>query len=287
MTAQVTVGVDGSQESLAAARWAAREAVLREVPLRLVHVEEWPTAAEPAVGPRDRTGAEGTAALLHDTAEQARSEHPGLEVFTGQALGRAGAELTAVANESDLTVLGSRGLGGIRGYLLGSVSLQVAGAAQRPVALVRGDGSTPGTGGAGILVGVDLAHSCDALLAFAFAEASRSGQPLRFLNCWTPPPSYGQAAWINPGLVEDMGEHRIKGLGDLLEPWQRRYPGVEAKAEAILGGSGVQLVEAAGEAELVVVGRRSRHTALGPHLGHAAHAVIHHSPAPVVVVPCR
>lgn len=44
MTVQVTVGLDGSSESVAAAAWAAREAVRREAPLRMVHVEELPVA---------------------------------------------------------------------------------------------------------------------------------------------------------------------------------------------------------------------------------------------------
>ncbi|MDI3406869.1 universal stress protein [Streptomyces cavernicola] len=311
MTAQVTVGIDDSEESLAAARWAAGDAAAREVPLRLVHVEPWPSTPE-AVEPYDRTASDRAAGLLHDTAEWARGEYPGLEVFTGQALGRPGEELTAAANESDLTALGSRGLGGVRGFLLGSVSLQVAGTARRPVVLVRA-GSAFGSRPGGILVGFDLddSHACDALLAFGFAEAYRTGWPLRFLNCWTLPPTYGQASVINPGLIEDMAEQRVKGMGDLLEPWRRRYPEVEARTEARLGSAGLQLVEASGEAsggasgeasggassratggasggaELVVLGRRTRPLPLGPHLGHATHAVIHHSPAPVAVVPVR
>ncbi|MET8509236.1 universal stress protein [Streptomyces sp. NPDC004787] len=54
------------------------------------------------------------------------------------------------------------------------------------------------------------------------------------------------------------------------------------------GGGGLpayQLVEASQNAQLVIVGRRSRKVPLGAHLGHVAHAVIHHSPAPVAVIP--
>jgi hypothetical protein len=69
MTAQVTVGLDGSEECLAAVGWAASEAVLREVPLRLVHVEEWPntrrcpcrTPAPWPSGPRGCCGTRRTA----------------------------------------------------------------------------------------------------------------------------------------------------------------------------------------------------------------------------------
>ncbi|MFM9372704.1 universal stress protein [Streptomyces sp. Da 82-17] len=289
MTAQVAVGVDGSQESLAAARWAAREAELRKVPLRLVRVAERPgdTAELPYdgddCGGYDRDGRAG-AAVLREAEAWVRAAHPGVEVFTGQALGRAGAELTAAANESDLLVLGSRGLDGLRGFLLGSVSLRVAGAARRPVALVRA-GARGAESGGEILVGVDLIHPCDALLAFAFAVASRGGRSLHFLNCWTLPPSYGRGAPVNPGLVEDMCTHRVKGLGDLLEPWRRRYPEVGTRVESVLGGASGRLVTASTQASLVVVGRRTTRTP--SHLGHVAHALLHHSPVGVAVVPVR
>lgn len=52
MPHHVTVGLDGSPESSAAAEWAAREALLRGVPLRLVHADEWPVSATiPVTGP--------------------------------------------------------------------------------------------------------------------------------------------------------------------------------------------------------------------------------------------
>ncbi|MGW6396144.1 universal stress protein [Streptomyces sp. NPDC055103] len=285
MSAQVTVGLDGSAESLAAARWAATQAVLREVPLRLVHVEEWPSMPEvPMAYARTLAHDEQTARLMREEADRARQNHPDLEVITEHAHGRAAEELTAAANEADLTVLGSRGLGGVRGFLVGSVSLAVVGAARQPVVLVRVTDEREAPEG-GIVVGVDIHHPCEALLAFAFSEAARWGTPLRFLHSWTLPASYGYAAIVDPGIGEELGGHLLGGLDDLLEPWRKRYAGVEVKAESVMGSPTYQLVEASRTARLVIVGRRSRNVPLGPHLGHVAHAVIHHSPAPVAVVP--
>ncbi|MEF9886999.1 universal stress protein [Streptomyces sp. P9-A4] len=283
MTAQVTVGLDGSDESLAAARWAATQAVLREVPLRLVHVEEWPNTPEVPLA-FARTLDERTERLMREETDRARKNHPDLEVITENARGRAAEELTAAANEADLTVLGSRGLGGVRGFIVGSVSLAVVGAARQPVVLVRPEDNRAGLGG-GIVVGVDIHHPCDALLAFSFSEAARKGTPLRFLHSWTLPASYGYAAMVDPGIGEELGGHFLGGLNDLLVPWRKRYAGVEVEAKSVVGSSAHQLVEASQTAQLVVVGRRSRNVPLGPHLGHVAHAVIHHSPAPVAVVP--
>ena len=143
--------------------------MLREVPLRLVHVEEWPnTPAVPLA--YARTLDERTARLMRNETDHARKDHPDLEVITERARGRAAEELTAAANEADLTVLGSRGLGGVRGFIVGSVSLAVVGAARQPVVLVRAKDERAGPEGA-VVVGVDIHHPCEALLAFSFSEA--------------------------------------------------------------------------------------------------------------------
>ncbi|MEV6202916.1 universal stress protein [Streptomyces sp. NPDC051771] len=284
MTAQVTVGLDGSEESIAAARWAAGEAALREVPLRLVHVEEWPNTPEIPI-PYARTLYQRAEALLHDEAGRAREEHPDLEVTTERARGRAADELVAAADESDLLVLGSRGLGGVLGFVVGSVSLAVVGTARRPVVLVRAERPDPASSARGIVVGVDLHHPCEPLLAFAFGEAARRRAPLRFLSTWTVPSSYGYAAMVDPGIGEELGAGVRVGLDELLSPWRTRYPGADVTAKAVVGSAAYQMTEASREAELVVVGRRARRLPVGPHVGHVAHAVVHHSPAPVAVVP--
>ncbi|MFC8277979.1 universal stress protein, partial [Streptomyces sp. NPDC057271] len=265
MTAQVTAGLDGSKESLAAAGWAAAEAVSREVPLRLVHVEEWPNAPELPLS-YAHTLAERAESLLREEADLTRRNHPGLEVLTQRARGRAAEELTAAANQADLTVLGSRGLGGIRGFIVGSVSLAVVGAARQPVVLVR-EGADHAARDGGIVVGVDISRPCEALLGFSFNEAARRGVPLRFVHSWTLPASYGYAAVMDPGIGEELGDHLFGELDDLLEPWRKRYAGVDVAAEAVTGSAAYQLVEASQTAQLVVVGRRSRKIALGAHLG--------------------
>ncbi|MFF5338464.1 universal stress protein [Streptomyces sp. NPDC013181] len=283
MTGQVIVGLDGSEESLAAVEWAAEEARVRQVPLGLVHVQELP--ANPEV-PQSQVveAAERAGELLRETAERLRAEHAGLDVSVSQTTGRAAEELTAAANTADITVLGSRGLGRASGFLAGSVSLAVVGSAVNPVVLVRAHDERRAVGD-GMLVGLDLDHVSDALLAFSFAEADRWKIPLRFMHSWTLPASYGYAALMDPALGIDQSEHLGRTMQGLLEPWRRRFPEVEATAKAVVGSSALQMVEASGEAELVVVGRRTRRLPLGPHLGHVAQAVIHHSPAPVVVVP--
>jgi nucleotide-binding universal stress UspA family protein len=292
MNPHVAAGVDGSPESLAAAQWAAREAVLRDVPLHLVHVEEWPVAPSVplAFAPSTDVWSEN---LLREAADQARRDHPGLEVATEHVRGRARGKLTSAAEEADLTVLGSRGLGGVVGFLIGSVSLAVVATATQPVVLVRSENSAQAPsapaataqGSGGIVLGLDIYHPYDPLIAFAFGEAARRGGPLCVLHSWALPASYGYAAITDPGIGVVLGQHASEGLAELLRPWRPRFPEVQVTERAAVGVAAGELLHAAQGADLVIVGRERRRSPLGPHLGHVAHAVIHHSAAPVAVVP--
>ncbi|AJE83625.1 stress-inducible protein [Streptomyces albus] len=284
MTRHVAAGIDGSAESTAAAQWAAREAAVREVPLLLVHVEEWPYTPELPLPYADAAAAEGEK-LLHDESEHARKSHPGLEVLTRHVRGGAAEKLTAAAQEAELTALGSRGFGRALGYLLGSVSLTVVGAARQPVVLVRALEEQPRSQEGALLVGVDLQHPSEGLLAFAFAQADRRGLPLRVLHAWTLPVSYGQAAIVDPGIGTELTHQLHHELSARLKPWRERYAGVECEARVVLGSAAYQMTEESSGAELVMVGRRPRRAPFGPRVGHVVQALVHHSPAPVAVVP--
>ncbi|MGW1296682.1 universal stress protein [Streptomyces sp. NPDC002533] len=291
MPGHVTVGLDESLESRAAARWAAREAALRGVALHLMHVEEWPITPEMPLT-STQSLVERYETLLRETADRARQDRPGLEVTTELVQGRAVEELTRAANEAEVTVLGSRGLGGVVGFLVGSVSLGVIGKVRSPVVLVRRPEETdaaaspepPSDAGPRIVLGVDLAHPCDALLSFAFGQADRRNAALQVVHSWSLPPSYGYAAILDPGLGSGLGQRAAEGLTELLRPWRAEFPRVEVAEKAVMGPAADELVQASRGAGLVVVGRRGSR-ALGFHIGHVAHAVIHHSAAPVAVVP--
>ncbi|MDX5571520.1 universal stress protein [Streptomyces sp. ID01-9D] len=315
MNRHVTVGLDDSTESHAAAAWAAREAASRGVALRVVHVEEWPITPEIPLTLAEAL-VERYETLLREAAERARRDHPGLDVTTEMVHGRAGAELTRAADEAEVMALGSRGLGGFVGFLVGSVSLAVVAASSRPVVLVRAErpgaeaGATEsgaaagGAGAAGtaerasagaedaaavsarpdVVLGLDIAHPSDPLLDFAFGTAARRDLPLRVVHSWSPPASYGYAAILDPEIGTGLGRRAAEGLTELLRPWRSRFPEVRVVEKVVVGPAARELVHASRGAELLMVGRRGRRPAL-PHLGHVTHAVIHHSAAPVAVVP--
>ncbi|MEU4498541.1 universal stress protein [Streptomyces sp. NPDC023998] len=298
MTRNVTVGLDGSPESLASAAWAAREALLRDVPLHLVHAEEWPTtAAVPMVGPEVQQ--QWADKVLTDAADELRQRHPGLEITTLRLSGSPAAALSIEAAHAEMLVLGSRGLGSIMGFLIGSVGMATVSATEQPVVLVRAPKhhdkeSRTRSGGAeqteaasgyrDVVVGLDIYQSCDKLLAFAFDEAARRGCTLRAVHGWTLPLVFSYAPMLDPGIQLEVGRQVEQALSDMLLPWRQKFPSVQVVERALIGSPAQQLVYSAADADLVVVGRRLRRAPLGGHIGPVAHAVMHHSAAPVAVV---
>lgn len=118
MTAPVTAGVDGSNESRAALAWAAREAERRRLPLHVVHAWRFEVHDAVDLGDRDDQGRR-----VHDMVDgmvrEVAERHPGLEVTCEIAEGRAVDVLTAAAAEAQLLVLGSRGHGVLVGFQIG------------------------------------------------------------------------------------------------------------------------------------------------------------------------
>jgi nucleotide-binding universal stress UspA family protein len=139
----IVVGVDGSQHSIDALRWAADEARLRGSRLRVVGTFTTPimsTGYEVAVpDPVDMQAASNT---MLDAAVDSVAGAGGLddvEVVREVHEGHAGERLIALSREADLLVVGSRGHGGFMGLLLGSVTTYVVNHAVCPVVVVRHD----------------------------------------------------------------------------------------------------------------------------------------------------
>ncbi|MET9854515.1 universal stress protein [Streptomyces sp. NPDC006450] len=286
MNRHVTVGVDGSPESRAAALWGAREAAVRQVPLRLVHAVDWPEA--PLVPRPGRENADRWAdEALTEALEELRLRYPRVEVTTRCLSGRPAAALAAEAADAALLVLGSRGTGGLVGFLLGSVSLSTLAATETPVALVRVTDEPRGdatTSFGEIVVGLDIHEATDRVLSFAFEEADRRGCTLRAVHGWKLPAAYAYVPFADPANERDIGRSVTQMLEDTLRPWRHKFPAVEVTHQAFMGSAGGQLVMAAAGADLVVVGRHLRRSPLGAHVGPVAHAVLHHAAAPVVVI---
>ncbi|MFH0173629.1 universal stress protein [Streptomyces cacaoi] len=288
MTVPITAGVDGTDESLAALAWAAREAVRRDLGLRVVHA--WRFQPDAAADVADRDAQEQ---WVRDSVRQAvatvAERHPALAVTTDVREGGPVETLVAAAADAELLVLGSRGHGAVVGFLLGSVGQQVIAEAARPVVLVRaGDKPSSEVAGHEIVVGQHGEPEDSApALRFAFETAAARGAGVRAVRAWTLPPVFA----YSPGslkLADDAGglePYEKKALADALEPWRERFPDVPVVEHVEMGSAGQVLLSVSGRAQLMVVGRRAHRTAVGARIGSVAHGVLHHADCPVAVVP--
>ncbi|GGW40828.1 universal stress protein [Streptomyces lucensis JCM 4490] len=286
MTRPITAGVDGTEESLAALDWAGREAVRRGLPLRVVHA--WRYAESLATADRTTQHAwasEGT----EQAVRTVRERHPGLEVGVDVVEGGAAHALAAAAAEAETLVLGSRGYGRVVGFLLGSVGRQVVAEATRPVVLVRAGGkATAEAAGRDVVVGQQGApEDSAAALRFAFETAAARGATVRAVRAWTLPPVFA----YSPGSLKLLDEagglepYEKQALADALQPWRERFPDVPVAEHVEMGSAAQVLLSVAGGAQLMVVGRRARRTAVGARIGSVAYGVLHHADCPVAVVP--
>ncbi|QNE73511.1 universal stress protein [Streptomyces finlayi] len=286
MSRPVTVGVDGSPEAVAAAGWAAGEAVLRGVNLRIVYADEWqgPTTAQYG-GPEARS--RWAEELLAEAAGAVRREHPSLEIETRHRSGQPSEILATEASEAGLLILGSRGLGGVRGFLFGSVGMATVSVTERAVVLVRApgrpDGAVPAGPARDVVVGVDIDQLFAPLLDFAFQEAVLRGDRVLVLHGWSISPVVRDASAL-VAAEREMGPDIARRLTEALRPWRREFPSAEVVERSPIGGPARLLLHAADNADLVVVGRRVRKGTLGAHIGSVTHALIHHCPAPIAVI---
>ncbi|MFE6196139.1 universal stress protein [Streptomyces sp. NPDC057838] len=298
MSRTITVGLDGSSESRAAAEWAAREASLRGLPLRLVHVWEpvpEPLAQAPLLGAE--TQQHWSERIPRETAEGLRLRHPGVAVDMEQIHGRPMDALARAAGDAELMVLGSRGLSGVGGFLVGSVGMSVIAHTETPVVLVRAgeqaadehEQDPAGIPSAAtpyrpVVLGLDTGHPHEAVIAFAFEEAARRGTSLKAVHGWSLPPYYAYGLPADLQFHAELGRQEAAALAEVLRPWREKYPDVEVVEQSRSGSPSRQVIDASREASLVVVGRRIRRRPFGVHIGPVTHAVLHHAAAPVAVV---
>jgi nucleotide-binding universal stress UspA family protein len=298
MLPPVVVGVDESPESPAAAEWAAREALRRDRPLRLVHAWNWHarSADGPSAGAAQRYLARRT---LRRAGDRIRHTCPTVRLTDELVQGPSTEALLRAAERAEMLVLGSRGLSGFTGFLVGSVALGVVARATRPVVLVRvgeegadehfpdAEGSTSArTGCRDVVLGIDLGDACDEVIEFAFEAARTRRARLHVVHAWQAPSPFGLGAG-EVGLVAEpqQAEEWLGFLTAVLQLWREKYPDVEVAESVAAGRASQVLVRAASGAGLLVVGRRITERPALARIGPVTHAVVHNVGCPVAVVP--
>jgi nucleotide-binding universal stress UspA family protein len=281
----IVVGIDGSDESMSAARWAAAVAARFDAPLELVNglpganhlLTEAATAIRAAALAEYR---EHGAAILKSAEEEARATVPGLEVFTLRCDEPADALLASRSHTAQLVVLGSEAITPATAVLVGSTTLAVSARSTCPVVVWRGDQSVPNH--QPVVLGVDGRTDAVAFRT-AFEFAHRFDVELRAVHAGS---SFRPPAWMTiPFLVDWDGLETLEWANLLmaLEPWTDRYPDVRVTNFVEPDGPATALLRHASDAQLVVVGSRNRPLLAGTILGSTGLNLLHHCPTPVVV----
>lgn len=133
----IVVGVDASDPSKEALRWASRQAELTGDELRVVMSWEIPSMAYWAPVPEGLDFEKETGQVLHRTVVEVLGEHPTVAVTELVREGHPAPVLLAESAHADLLVVGSRGHGEFTGMLIGSVSEHCVTHASCPVVVVR------------------------------------------------------------------------------------------------------------------------------------------------------
>ncbi|MDL2081468.1 universal stress protein [Streptomyces sp. GXMU-J15] len=288
MSGLVVVGVDGSASSLAAVETAAREARWRGAGLRVVHAFLWPAMHVP-LGPSPLGPPEGGVRnmvedLVAEAVARARKTAPEVEVSHTVVTGEPLTVLEAQSRAAELVVVGSRGMGGFVGLLVGSTAVHLASHGGCPVLVVRETGDANGP----VVVGVDGSPKGEAAIDFAFAEAAQRGTGLLALHAWTtwnaplPAPPDPNQPYASPRGELQATEERL--LAEALAGHRERYPDVQVEQRLIHGPTREALIEASRTAQLLVVGARGRGGFTGLLLGSVSQAALHHAECPVAVV---
>lgn len=278
----VVVGADGSEHGIAALHWAAASAVAYELPLTILHAR--PDAlAEPTLV-SEPTGVLGEAVAL------ARAAHPGLEIRAVQMPDAPVPSLLAAGENADVLVLGSRGVEGFRGLLLGSTTMHVAPYAQCPVVVVHSgmEGGVPfehlaeypGNPGQ-VILGYDGSPASNRAAAFAFrhaeaigcgvvavsVEAGRGEPETEQIDPENATPGSDTSAFHSPVIVTASA-----------------FPDVPVSFVAGTGRPAEVLLSEAVGAELLVVGSRGSGGFSGLIMGSVSQKVLAHADCPVAVL---
>jgi len=278
----VVVGVDASDAALRATGFAADEARRRQAPLLIVHAISWPFDSL-TIPPTDLDTAgqvrAGAARVTQWAADAVAGDD--LEIQTSVEEGDPVAVLRAASADAQLVVLGSRGIGGVTGLLVGSTANGLVAQAHCPVIVLPDEAAALVPDPRSVVVGVETGRRDDAVLEFAFTEAADRGTDLVAVHAWQD--AVLETAYRSMGPLVDwagVAADEQLALSETLAGWRDKAPDVDVREVVVRDRPARALLSAGMAAQPIVVGHRRRLA-----LGSATHAVLHRATCPVAVVP--
>jgi nucleotide-binding universal stress UspA family protein len=286
----VVVGVDGSPGARAALEWAWAAAARRGAPLRAISAfpvdDYW---ADALLLDADRVDAlrSATAARLTALVAEVRAAAGSLEVHADVTVvaGAPTEHLAQLSEDAGLLVVGSRGRGGVRSMLLGSVALHCATSAACPVVVVHPGPDTPSLPPGArasyprVIVGLDDSGAAQAALTHAVDLAEELDAGIEAVIAVQPP-----VYWSEVDVLAPLADVQERALARARDQVAQVPAGSRVSVLAAEGHPGAVLAERSAGAALRVVGSRSRSRLPGMLLGSVALYCVVHAQCPVMVV---
>jgi nucleotide-binding universal stress UspA family protein len=287
----IVVGVDGSPSSMVAVEWAARDAELRNVPLKVVHVvapivatEGWSeSSADYAQFQEDQ--ARQIIEQAHKVAAEAASPGRAPQVTSEVLHAPVVPTMADLSEQADMVVVGCRGQGAVARALLGSVSSGLVHNAHCPVAVVHDeDPLTARSPQAPVVVGIDGSPTSELATEIAFDEAARRDVELVAVHAWSDmgPLEFGSMNWA-PIEWRNIKDQEEEVLAERLCGRLDRYPDVVVRKVVVCDRPAPRLLEQAETAQLVVLGSHGRGGFPGMLLGSVSSAVANSAQIPVII----
>lgn len=279
MAEKYIIGVDGSQHSRAAIDWGLRRAAQSGADVELLYVADDSFLSE-------------SVAFLSE-AQQASEQMLELEIeyaraagFTGSISGTALvghpiAEIEEASRRVDLVILGAHSGSKFAGSFFGTRAVKIAAVAHCPVAVVPLE--VPGTPQPAIVVGIDGSEAAQKAIAFAAEEASFRGVPLVAVYAWMPPLTPGLEYLWSEELVESQRAAAEEAIAIGTAGLAGRYPDLEIQRKIVQAPPVSALLQAAEEADTIVVGSRGRGGLSRLLLGSVSHGVLQALPRTTIV----
>ena len=295
MVDRILVGVDGSEGSRRALRWAMGEAVARRTLLQPVTVWQSPyDLGEMLYLPVDEEAIATDAKLRLDGAiAEAAGTDPAPDVDPLVLHGDPAQVLCESSADAALLVVGSRGRSGLAGVMLGSVSTKCAHHSRCPLVIVphgdREDENRALGQVTRILVGVDGSEGSRRALRWAIEEAAVRGASVDAVAVWQDPYRGDMTfEYEIPYLRRDRRatlEHVDGKLAEAVAEVVGHDPVVEVDPLVVEGDPAETLCERSAGADLLVVGSRGHGGFARLMLGSVSSACAHRSRCPIAIVP--
>lgn len=313
--ADIVVGVDGSDESFAALKWALQEASLsgRNVNAVFGWTHSWDMGGEP-------DSEEAWAKVRHDIANELRDwveratkginfDPANMKLTSVKASGTTA--LLQIGHDAQQIVVGRRSLGRVARWFLGSLSASLAEEAEVPVTVVRLSGSeeesvtdaianalTPGDkpvhyeqpkpqvepNGRPVVVGVDGSETSRRAFEFALEEARLHGKPLHVMFCWQLRDLGVVPGYENAVAPVEVGQQRAEEILEALMAKVSVPEEVQVTANAFHIPASKGLIAASRYASHLVVGSRGLSGLDAHFLGSVSRQIVNFAECTVTVV---